>query len=52
MFANAGISVLKFSVGFEPLYAVAFLNEPWIAVPLDVMSLTFLALTCWTKNGL
>ena len=50
--ANAGISVRNRVVGLESLYASASLNVPWIAVPLDVISLTLPSRTCWRKNGL
>ena len=39
--AKAGISVLKFVVGFESAYVWVCLNVPWIAVPFDVISLTW-----------
>jgi hypothetical protein len=38
--ANAGTSVSNPAVGFSPSYVVGFSNEPWIAVPTDVISLT------------
>ena len=38
--AKVGISVLKWVVAFEPLYVSFWVNVPWIAVPLDVISLT------------
>ena len=50
--ANVGISVRNRVVGLESLYVSASLNVPWIAVPLDVMSLTLLSRTCCRKNGL
>jgi hypothetical protein len=52
VFANAGISVRKFVVGFSSLYFVASLKAPWIAVPFDVMSFTCPARTSLRKNGL
>ena len=50
--AKAGISVLKFVVGFESAYVWGCLNVPWIAVPFDVISLTWPSRTCVRKNGL
>jgi hypothetical protein len=50
--ANAGISVLKRSLGLESLYCSFCLNVPWMAVPFDVMSFTLPSRTCWRKNGL
>ena len=50
--ANAGISVRKRVVGLESLYVSGSLNEPWIAVPLDVICSTLPCRTCWRKNGL
>jgi hypothetical protein len=38
--ANAGISVWKRVVGFEPPYDSGWVNVPWIAVPFDVISRT------------
>ena len=52
MSANAGISVRKRVVGFEPAYRSFCVNVPWIAVPFEVISLTCPAFTCWRKNGL
>ena len=52
MFAKAGISVLNCVVGFDPLYCSFCVNVPWIAVPFEVICLTWPALTCRRKNGL
>jgi hypothetical protein len=50
--ANAGISVAKRVVGFDPAYRSGWVNVPWTAVPFDVISFTCPALTCCRKNGL
>jgi hypothetical protein len=50
--ANAGISVWKRVVGFDPAYGSFLVKVPWIAVPLDVISLTCPAVTWFRKNGL
>jgi hypothetical protein len=52
LFANAGISVRKRVVGFELPYLIFCVNVPWIAVPLDVIDLTWPARTSFRKNGL
>jgi hypothetical protein len=38
--ANAGISVWKRAVGFEPPYDSLTVKVPWTTIPLDVISLT------------
>jgi hypothetical protein len=40
LLANAGISVRKSVVGFEPAYDSFCVNVPWTAVPFEVISLT------------
>ncbi len=52
MSANAGISVRKRVVGFDPAYRSFSVNVPWIAVPFDMISFTWPALTWSRKNGL
>ena len=39
-------------VGFDPAYCSFCVNVPWIAVPFEVISFTWPALTCLRKNGL
>ena len=39
--ANAGISVRKSVLGFDPAYDSFWSNVPWIAVPFDVIEATF-----------
>src|SRR5262245_33919537 len=50
--ANAGISVLNRSDGFESRYCCFSKNSPWIAVPFDVIDFTWPSRTCWRKYGL
>ena len=56
VFANAGISVLKCDVGLAFFasggYLTAFENDPWMAVPFEVISTTLFARTCSRKVGL
>jgi hypothetical protein len=49
--AKAGISVRKRVVGFVLPNRTFCLNVPWIAVPFEVISLTWPSLTCWRKKG-
>ncbi len=50
--AKAGTSVLKFVVGSLFAYLIFSVKVPWIAVPLEVISLTWPALTSLRKKGL
>src|SRR4029450_11691295 len=50
--AKAGISVRNRVVGFLSSYVIFWVNVPWIAVPFDMISLTWPAFTCFRKKGL